>query len=274
MNLKPTLLPLLALVVCGLSLDCRAEEKPSISVMAKGEAEVKPDTLVLNGKLSESSEKMPDAVTAFNDTRRRALEALNAIELENISIKSSSLSIDIAGDTPQNNPWGGQVEVKPPGTLTLSQSITVTIKGIDKLEDKAVIDQVITLVKAAKEAGVEIGGMDAQAMMMMRMGYGGMPSEPAVMFQVSEPEAIKRAATKDAMEQARAEATFLAELSGGKLGKVLSIGQMPDANNNQMNYYAMMFSMMQGDAGEFGTNSLEPVKISRGLSVKFELIIE
>jgi hypothetical protein len=251
----------------------------SITVSAISEVKVKPDTLVLSGEISETNEKMKDAVTGFNDTRRRALAAVKELGIESLEITTSALSVGIAGP-PQGGPFGGVVEPDQPatpGALQISQSVTLTVKGIDKMEEKAVIDLVVKLLAGVKEAGVELNSMTAQNMMMMQMGMGGGGGGGAT-FKVSDPEAAQKAATKAAVEKARADAAYLAELAGGKLGKVIAIsdGIMPAGGDDATNPYMMIFGAMMNEESSdpYSSTTLDEITVARSLSVSFELINE
>jgi uncharacterized protein YggE len=265
-------------LVLGLALPTLAEQ--TVTVSAVGEAKVKPDTLVLTGKITETNEKMKDAVTGFTDTRRRALAAVQEMGIENMTVATSALSMSIAG-APQGGPFGGIVEGEPsaPGALVISQTVTLTVTSVDKMEEAAVIDMVVKLLAGVKDAGVDMNSADAQNMMMMQMGLGGGGGSSAV-FKISDPKAAHKAATKNAVDKARADAAYLAELAGGKLGPVVSIsdGSMPASggDDSAMNPYAVIFgAMMDGETTDaYSTEKLEEVTVGRALTVSFQLITE
>ncbi|MBX2851760.1 MAG: SIMPL domain-containing protein [Phycisphaeraceae bacterium] len=270
------LIAVLTLLVT-MALPTLAEQ--TVTVSAVGEVKVKPDTLVLSGEISETNEKMKDAVTGFNDTRRRALAAVKELGVENLEITTSALSVGIAG-APQGGPFGGVVpgdQPATPGALQISQSVTLTVKGIDKMEEKAVIDLVVKLLAGVKEAGVDMNSMDAQNMMMMQMGMGG-GGGGAATFKVSDPIAAHKAATKAAVEKARADAAYLAELAGGKLGPVVRIsdGMMSAGDDSAANPYMMIWgAMLDGEQSDPYTNTtLDEITVARPLSVSFQLITE
>lgn len=255
-------------------------ETPTISVVAVGEAQVRPDTLLLSGTLSETNEKMKDAVTGFRDNQRRALASLKEAGIEGLEVTTSDLSVGLAGGIGEMNPFGGfeeQEEPMPKGALMISQTVTLSVTGVDKLDEQGVVDLVVKVIGAAREAGLELSPqMGPQQMMMMQWGME-MPGASQAQFKISDPEAARRQALKAAMDKARADAAFLAELSGGKVGRVVSVSDAGESTDSKMpnNPYAMMFGMLASqELGEFTSTTAEPVKIARGLSVKFELITE
>lgn len=266
---------MLAALALMLSFTMPAAAEQKITVSALGEIKVKPDTLIISGKISETNEKMKDAVTGFKDTQRRALAAIKELGIETMSVQTSSLSISLAGN-PQAGPFGGfddGAEVATPGALAISQSVKLTVTGVDKMEQQAVIDLVVKLMDSVKEAGVDINAMDAESVMMMQMGMGAASGGSAV-FKVSDPVAAKKAATKAAVEKARADAQYLAELAGGKLGSVVSISDNPLSDDGS-NPYAMMWGMMAGEESEpHSSKTLDEITIARALTVSFQLITD
>ncbi|MEO0477355.1 MAG: SIMPL domain-containing protein [Planctomycetota bacterium] len=277
---KPTTLLAVLTLLVGLALPGFAAEQ-TITVNAVGEAKIKPDTLVLSGTITETNEKMKDAVTGFNSTRRRALAAVNELGIENLQVTTSSLSVGIAG-APAGGPFGGPVpdgQPATPGALQISQSVTLTVSGIDKMEEQAVIDLVVKLLEGTKEAGVDMSTMDAETMMMMQMGLGGAGGSSATVFKVSDPDAAMKAATKAAVEKARVDASYLAELAGGKLGPVVAItyGIAPVADDSSgMNPYMMIWGMMAGEDGvdPYSAKTTDEITVARALVVSFKLITE
>jgi uncharacterized protein YggE len=265
-----------AILLCLCSLPVLAAEQ-TITVSTVGEAELKPDRIVLTGEISESNEKLKDAVTAFTDTRRRALAGLKELDVENMTVTTSKLSMSLAG-APQANPFGGGAPAEPvaPGSLVISQSVTLTVTGIDALEQEALVDLVVKLLAGVKDVGLKTGATpDAEGMMMMQMmGMGGGGGSGAS-FTIGDPVNATKAATKDAVAKARADAAYLAELAGGKLGKVVRISDGPAAEEqgSTMNPYAMIFgAMMNAAADPYAGETLDAITVKRPLTVTFELI--
>lgn len=266
------LLPLFAaVVICAVTI-LPAHAEQTITVIAMGEAKIKPDTIVLRGEISESNEKMKDAVTAFKDTRRRAMAGIKETGIGNLSISADALSVSLSGG-PQPNPFGGEKPAgAPAGELVISQSVSLTVSGVDKMQEQAVIDLTVQLIKAAKDAGVDLSPPATQNMMMMQMGIGGGETSPA--FTLSDPEAAYKAATKDAVDKARADAAYLAELAGGKLGPVVGINVASGDDVGLNPFLAMYGAMMDEEASPYSTTTLDDITVTRSLSISFQLITE
>lgn len=261
----------LILLTCWACAPASAEaEQQTVSVMAVGEIKVRPDTVQISGLLSESNEKMKDAVTAFNDTRRRALASIKAAGIENLTITTSALSLSVSGDIEEYDRFGNEIaKPMPKGSLTISQSVTLKITGLDKLEEQAVIDLVVKLIGAARESGVDINAMSQADMYNYEWGNGTDTTGTAI-FSISDPDKLRKDATKKAMAKARADAEFLAELAGGKLGPVVAITDGSGGESYNPYYY---YGMME-DLDEFSTPSLDEISVQRSLAVSFRLITE
>lgn len=270
-------LPLFAALTLCVGLILPAQADQTITVTAVGEVKVKPDVIVLTGEISESSEKMKDAVTAFNDTRRRAMASIKETGIANLSVSASALSVSLSGG-PQMDPFGGEQAVgAPAGALVISQSVSLTVSGVDKMDEQAVIDLTVQLIKTAKDAGVEMSANSMQNIMMMQMGMGDAGGSSAV-YKISDPDAAYKAATKAAVEKARADAAYLAELAGGKLGPVVRISDAISGGGDDgsgMNPYMLMFGEMMGEETEaYTTTTLDEISVARPLTISFQLITE
>lgn len=265
---------LVALFGSGLSASAGAEEAQTITVTVLGEAQAMPDTLHISGKISENSEKMKDAVTAFRDTHRRTLASIAALKIEGLAVATKNLSISVAGDPQVANQFGIEHvgEPKQPGSLTISQEVSLTLGGLDQLDEPAVIDLVVKLMEGAKEAGIEQAAIDQAAWMRMQYGMGAAASGSAV-FKLSNPASLRQRAMKDAMQKARADALALAELAGAKLGGVVSITDDGGAMEG-MSQMQMWYGMQAGETEAFTAHTYEPIKATRPLSVTFKLITE
>ena len=252
-------------------------EEQTITISVMGQAQAMPDIVQLTGTISENSEKMKDAVTAFRDTHRRTLAAIKALEIKNLETKTSDLSISLAGDQQIANQFGiPQVgEPQKPGSLTISQQVKLTVSGLAELEQPAVIDLVVELMDGAKEAGIESSGaMDQQAVMMMRFGMGGMAGGGGAVFKLKDPEALRKAAMKDAVSKARKDAATLAELAGAKLGGVVAISDGSGAAATGAPAMQMWYGIQATEQDPFTSATFAPIKVGQPLTVTFKLITE
>lgn len=271
MTARCTLATLLLLSLPGLTRQAQAQalNENTVTVVAVGKVSIRPDTLVVNGVISESNEKMKDAVTAFKDTRRRALASMQALEIENLDLTASGLKIDTGGgDSPYQElefERGGKKKSKD--TLTISQSVTLKITGLGELDDQRMLDLAVQVLGAAKEAGVNLG--PTNPMLYYDYDY---EAPTAATFRISDPLAAQKQATIKAMENAKADATQLAQLAGGKLGPVVAI-----AETGQSEMLSSMHTdeaMWDEEAQGFSRNAFKPIPVARSLVVSYRLITE
>lgn len=266
----------LLLLTCLVTTHAQAQiQENVISVTAEGQVKIRPDTIVIKGSLTESSEKMNDAVTAFSDTRRRALAAITQSEIPNLTASAGALSMSLAGDPSRFDDFGIEVKKKiPKGSLVISQSVRLQVTGIDKLKDPEVMNLVVKLLTATKDAGIEIAMSEDEAYMMMQMGMD-MGSGGGVIFQISDPDNARKQAMRAAVEKAKADAQFLAELAGGKLGPVVGISDDFGDQNNYDYYYDYGYSSGSADESDrYSNNAYDPISVTRTLTIGFRLIAQ
>lgn len=266
----------LALAGALLAGQAAHAQQQGITVMATGEATVQPDVLVLEGTLSESAELAEDAVVAFRDSRRRALNSIEALEIEGLEVLPGAIKLSRGGDMAAMGGMimpGGGGEQLPPGQIAISQDVEIRIAGVDAMEPDALIDLILSISSAAEEAGIGLGEMTQEDMLMMQMGQGGGSAEMATL-RVSDPETAQQEAAADAIAQARAKAQRLAALAGVELGPVTAITEIADtADESGGNAYMnMIFGMMADGGGDpLATSSIEPITVRTALSVTFAI---
>jgi uncharacterized protein YggE len=137
---------------------------------------------------------------------------------------------------------------------------------------------VLKVVDAARDAGLQVGPpapanyMEAQ----IQAQQGGMGK--MVAFRIPDPAALREQAYKAAMDDAMAKAKRLAALSGGSIGRVISVvdqGAAPTQSSRNVNmYYAMMMGVATGDADEtkgLSTDTYGEIPLTVRLTVRFEI---
>jgi len=266
----------LALAGAVLAGQTAQAQQQGITVTATGEAQVQPDVLVFEGMLTESAEQAGDAVVAFRDSRRRALASIEALEIEGLTIHPGAIKLsrggDMAGMGGMIMPGGGGEQL-PPGQVAIGQDVSIQIAGVDAMEPDALIDLILKVSSAAKEAGIGIGEMTQEDMLMMQMGQGGGSADMATL-RVSDADAAQQEAAGNAIEVARAKAQRLADLAGVELGPVTAIVEIADTGDESGGnpYMNMIFGMMADGGGDpLTTSSIQPVTVRTALSVTFAI---
>jgi uncharacterized protein len=123
-----------------------------------------------------------------------------------------------------------------------------------------------------KEAGLSLG--DAGPRSMMEMQMEGAQRPVAVRFHLVNPDAVREEATKAAIADARAKAERLARLSGVKIGRVVSVHEVPYGGDDESGPMAYL-AFFAGGAGKkdptLATNKFETVKLFVSLQVRFAI---
>src|SRR5450432_580340 len=104
------------------------------------------------------------------------------------------------------------------------------------------METTLKLIDFARDNGLQVGPGSMnyyQVQMAMQSGAG----MSMIAFKIPDPAPLREKAYKLAIDDARSKATRLAELSGVKLGRILSVTD-PDAgankNEDPNNYYYRM----------------------------------
>jgi len=268
-------------VALALTLAPSAQAQGGITVSAEGDAQIRPDVLVIRGTLTESAADAEDASVAFRDTRRRAVERLEKLEVDGLTLSAQSLRVSRMSPADMGMMGGFEEPMEMgPSQLSISQEVSIEVAGIDQMEEAELIELVLTLSEVAVDAGLNMSAaMDQNAMMQMQMfgGGGGMQTSDIAVFKISDPEAASEAAAQAAMDSARAKAERLARLAGVELGPITAItehaGPVESSDGNNNNYMAMVFGMMSEAEGiePMTTTKLEDVTVSTHLIVTFAI---
>ena len=233
-------------------------DEVGISVMGSGEASVKPNRLEIDLKANASAELTGDAVVKYRDSVRRAKEAFEKLKIERLSIDDRGLNVasSIGGD--QN---GYQIAIRngqQPATkneVGISKALRLSITGIDKLSEEEIVTLVAKLLDTAKDAGVATGS-DSRSAMAARFGVS-MPNS-MVTFVADDASAAMKKASEAAFQDAKQNATRLADLAGVKLGPVLWVEDTSNGASKDKSMQERLVSMVYG----MGTGDLEDSRLS------------
>ena len=125
------------------------------------------------------------------------------------------------------------------------------------------LSKVLKILDVAKDSGFQIGPVPARNYyeMQIRAQQGGDAAHQAVSFKLPDTAQLRERAYKAAIDDAKAKAQRLAELSGAKLGRIISVHDegvgSSDSENAAMVRY--VYGMRAGKEGEeksiVGSNS-------------------
>lgn len=271
----------LLIVVCADSLSLFAAEAKVLRVIGVGKVEALPDRVELSGTVAGEAELAADAVKQYREHRRRVVEALEALKLKGLAISGNGMSITTGTDGA--NPQQalvlgiGNQNAAAPAKISVRETLTVTLDGVQSLKSEELLDTVIKLIDSAKDAGLTIG---PKPLSMIEIQFSGASPTALVRFRLNEIDAYRQNAYTKAMENARASAERLAKLANVKLGKIVSIHEGPappsPSSSSSSSAYATYVRSIIGashDTAEtdYSSNSFQQIPIGVTLEVDFEI---
>lgn len=253
-----------------------AQSRTGISVKATGQVKLKPDVLELEGHVSGNAELAADAITKFRSNRQRAVEAIEALQIPSLKINAGRIDITSALDQAAQQAMmrGMAATASANRPLNVAEPLSIRIDGIDKLSQDQIIETLVKILDAGKDAGVTLGAKDQPGYNPYTGQYNTGGSALA-RFRLSDVEGARQKAFDDAMSNAQKQGERLAKLAGLKLGKVRAINEStaaPTATRQQVNVvYAYMPPNQEQEAELFTSSSLQDITVSAVIEVDFEV---
>jgi uncharacterized protein YggE len=256
-----------AFCASGFAIACAADDVDRITVTGSGTASIKPDVAEVRASVSASAALAADALRKFQDNRRRAIETIKKLKLENLTIEGGGVSMSSAnqGANRMAMMFGGNQNAATPGHVTVTEKLVLRLSSIDRLKEGEPAKAVTTMIDAAKDAGLTLGG-------------SGMQSD-LVRFRSTKLEEARQSAVENAMQSARRKAETLANLSKAHITRILSSREVTFAaagNNNaatQNMFVSMAMAEMGmsagGDADETSSAEFKPIPINVTVEVQF-----
>ena len=219
--------PALALVASFLSVPAQeahadAPEKRTISLSATGAVKTTPDKVDITTGVTTEGQTAREALDKNTEAMSQVVAGLKEAGIEPKDIQTTDFSV---------SPIYEQRKQGQAAFITgyrVTNSVHIIVHDTAKLGD--ILDKVVTL--GANQIG-------------------------SISFGVSEPEALKDEARKQAMRNAIADAKLYAETAGVELGPVLTIAE--DEGSYQPRYGAAPMAMEMAKAApiEAGTTTVE-----------------
>jgi uncharacterized protein len=188
-------LPAVALIASLLPVDAASahadeSDKRTISLAATGVVKTTPDKVDITTGVTTEGQTARDALDKNTEAMAKVVEGLKEAGIEPKDIQTTNFSV---------SPIYEQRKEGKPAFITgyrVSNSVHITVRDTKTLGD--ILDKVVSL--GANQIG-------------------------SIAFGVSEPEALKDEARKQAMRNAIANAQLYAETAGVELGPVLTIAE-------------------------------------------------
>ena len=208
-----------------------------------------------------------DALRKFHDNRRRAIEAIKKLKLENLSVEGGGLSMTSTSANANRmvQILGANQNAGTPGHITVTENLVLRLSAIDRMKEGEPAKAVSSMIDTAKDAGLTLGAA------------GGMQSE-LVRFRSTKLEDARTAAVENAMQSARRKADALAALSKAKIVRIASSREVtappaPASVSNPLSGWMAMMGMsetgLSADADEAASNVLKPIPVNVTIEVQF-----
>ena len=119
--------------------------------------------------------------------------------------------------------------------MQISENCTIIIKEADKLTAEAAMDTLLKVVDVAKDSGIQIGQGTGNSNNYYENQARAALGNAMVTFRLKETNALRDQAYKEALDDAKAKAQKLADLSGIKLGRITGIQEAGEKSGSSSN---------------------------------------
>jgi len=250
-----------------------------ISVNGVGVARGTPSVVEISARVVGEGELAADASVKFNRARQKGLETLEALKIPDFSVEPAGPSIGFAPDPLQQmRMLQGMAGDSSKQKVQISEQLRLKINGADKIDRETLVAWVVKIIDAAKEAGLQVGPLPSNYLQAQIRAQTETTSDAIVVFKVPDKSALEAQAYEKALADAHAKAERLAELTGVKLGRVLSVqdeGATAAANSPQsiiaMIYGNAAASTAASDSKEAENSSLDEILVTVHVAVKYEI---
>ncbi|HTL29632.1 MAG TPA: SIMPL domain-containing protein [Tepidisphaeraceae bacterium] len=255
----------------------RAAETDGITVIGNGEAKSRPTQVEISGLVAGDAELAADAIVKYRDAKKHAVDALTNLKLPSLVIESQGFTVNQALDPNMQaqvmrgmNP-GNNAKAK----VQVAEQIRLVLKDLDKIESEKLMDTLLKVLDTAKDNGLVVGPGLPQNYYQWQMAMQQNRGQSMISFKLPDPKELRDAAFKDAMENAKARAARLAELSGVKLGKIISVREGAPSQNTNVNInYDPWGNAIRGQAegSDLTSQMFTEIPLKVALTVQFEIV--
>ncbi len=229
-----------------------ADAAAVLSVVGTATVKGRPTRVVIAATVAGEAELAADASVKYQDTKRKALAALAALGNADLSVDPQGPSVDQAMDPAAQQRimqgQGGGDTVKQ--RVRVTEQLQLVLKGADGLPPEKLTQTVLKVIDAARDAGLQVGPPPPRNWNELQNQSS---TARLVTYEIPDASALQEQAYKAAMADARVKAQRLADLSGVKLGPVVSAqdqGAGPSPSEMRM--------VMYGGGGDSG-----PAEVSK-----------
>ncbi len=277
----PGFLVLAVLLFGGaLAPHCSGGEEQGIVVTGAGEVKARPNRAEIVLNTTGSAELTGDAITKYQDSLRRTLQAIEGLKLKSVEIKQEGLGVATAGGQQGQQVVfnGGNNANAVKLEMAISRSLRVALTSIESMPEDELIQTLARVLDAVQDSGSKLGNASDPSSMVMRMiGQGGSGSS-AVTFVLDGAEELREQAYQKAFAHAKSRAERLAKLAGVELGPVLAVSETVGGTGGEQSMQERMITAMYGVGGggkedsRVTSDKFEEIPVQVALEVRFALL--
>ncbi len=224
-----------------------------ISVSGTGTVRARPTVVEITGGIAGEAELAADARVKFRDNKKKAVTTIENLKMPGLTVEAVGSEVVEAVDSSTRqqmmNGQGGGESGKT--KVRITDKLRITLKDADKMDADKLMETVLKLVDASRDAGLELGSpmpTNNYWEMQQRAANGN----PVVTFKIPDVTALQAEAYKRAVADAKAKAKNLAELTEVKLGPVRGVedggsgGSGGSGDSSSENVAAVVYSVISG----------------------------
>lgn len=244
----------------------------TISVDGTGDAVAVPDIATFSFTVSESAKTVAEAQTKATEKSNGALKAVRDSGVADKDIKTTSYNI-----SPKYEYQNAVCTYSTPETVTNTMmgapaGVSSVTPAVAQVRYCPPGRSVLTGYEVSQSIQVKIRDLAKAGAIFTSIGTLEVQNISGLNFEVDEPEAIKAAARKEAIENAQTKAEALAKQLGVSLGRITSFyessGPMPYA-------YGMggglKVSMVEADAARAPEVPIGEEEVTSNVSITYEI---
>ena len=257
-----------------ITLSATLSSFADLQVTGVGKVEAKPNTVEMAGQISAEAELVGDAITKFEANKRRVIDALKGLNLEQLEIRELGISFTAGAGGAQAQQMAmmrGQAMPTVAAKVSVIERLTITLKGVDTTDEKELLSTIVKVIDAGKDAGLNMSPPPMNVLQAQMTA--GQPASLAV-FKLVNTTSLQQEALDAAMKDAFTNAGKLAKIAGVELGAVTDVSEGPvaDDKNPQAAYLRMFMPAMGGkDESIFTSPTLSDIPISASVNVTFDI---
>jgi uncharacterized protein YggE len=260
----------MAAIITFQSLTFADATSSGITVTGVGTVKIRPSVAEIRSTVSGDGELAADANVKYLDARKKAIASIDAMKNPDLSVEPQGPLLEQATDpAAQMRMAQGMSTDTGKQHVRINEDLKIRLNNIDKLDPAKLVETVVKIVDAGRDAGLQMGPPPAMNYYQMQMQAQNGGGDAIVTFELPDKTKVEREAYQKAVEDARAKAQRIADLTGIKLGKVLSVVDQETQNNGPQNPYINV--PPEPNDNHLQSAVLTEIPVTVHLEVKFDI---